>query len=1040
MKYHTFSCIVAGHLLFQFILSLLLLSNAYADDVQATDRAKVAFQTAITKGDVQQAKKILYGLEDGISRIVVFSSQKRFASMKKLESQNKPVAYEKMALFLSSINANTLYKPDWNSVTTTTTTVSGTVKDDITSQRLAGVKVIVAGRETTTDTNGVFSLTGLPEGTFDWFVIAPGFASLELTGIISADAASSRAMDFILHNTTPQKIVKGTETIDGTVVDAQTGKPIAGAKFVIAPVKADASFAKGAETDSNGHFTLTGVHVGLSELSIMPKDLLFHLPFSQKVNISGGGKIHTVVWKLERSKGEIEIPAGTWFGIVLRSDTEEPIEGARIEMKKKWTVSDKDGHFSIALPDTAESLDIKDIQAMATLSAAEKRQALEKFYATMESGDTLQLDNSYLLKASHNSYSEFSETYPAKRDINKKMVIHLDPLNIGDIEGIVVDAITGKPVGIATVQVQNQSTHSKADGTFSFKKLRSGDLILQANAQRYQTAENRISLKSLDTAQIKFELQPITVGTVMGLVVNAVDQTPLAGATITADTQTAITDVQGKFTLSDMRAGSRSIQASKPVFRAGTATVEVVAAESVNVTLKLDPITTGTVIGLALNAANQKPLADVKVTLGTLSVMTNTKGQFKLADVRAGDVLLMGSKEVFKPVTQSVKVLAAKNVDVTLKFEPITVGTLMGQVINAINQKPLAGATITAGTKSIITDAQGKFILSDMSVGPLSVQASKPVFKPSTAEVTVIAAEKVTVMLKLEPITTGVITGLALNAADKTPLANVKITLGTRTAMTDTQGRFELKDINVGDVMMQASKTAFKPASQGVKVVAAKNVNVTLRLEPITTASINGIAVDKNSQKPISGVRISISNQADETNRNGRFTFKSVNIGEVQLLAQHPDYKTNTKQIQLKPGRVYEQKVELVRRREDVIELESALRAKGTVDLYGIHFDSGKDQFKPSSLPTLQAVSEVIKDASGEIFEISGHTDSDGSDNYNLDLSKRRARTVMNWLIEHGVKSEQLKASGYGETKPIVPNNNAAGKALNRRVQLRKVR
>jgi len=132
--------------------------------------------------------------------------------------------------------------------------------------------------------------------------------------------------------------------------------------------------------------------------------------------------------------------------------------------------------------------------------------------------------------------------------------------------------------------------------------------------------------------------------------------------------------------------------------------------------------------------------------------------------------------------------------------------------------------------------------------------------------------------------------------------------------------------------------------------------------------------------------------------------------------------------------------VEMERRREDVVELENALRLKGTVDLYGIHFDSGKDQFKPSSLSTLQAVSEVIKGMQDNMFEISGHTDSDGQDAYNQNLSERRSRTVIKWLVDHGVNASQLKAKGYGESKPVVPNNTEAGKALNRRVQLRVLR
>jgi len=64
---------------------------------------------------------------------------------------------------------------------------------------------------------------------------------------------------------------------------------------------------------------------------------------------------------------------------------------------------------------------------------------------------------------------------------------------------------------------------------------------------------------------------------------------------------------------------------------------------------------------------------------------------------------------------------------------------------------------------------------------------------------------------------------------------------------------------------VQGSKDVFNPATQGVKVLAAKNAAVTLKLKPITTASISGIVVDKESQKPIAGARVSAGNLADET-------------------------------------------------------------------------------------------------------------------------------------------------------------------------------
>ena len=72
-------------------------------------------------------------------------------------------------------------------------------------------------------------------------------------------------------------------------------------------------------------------------------------------------------------------------------------------------------------------------------------------------------------------------------------------------------------------------------------------------------------------------------------------------------------------------------------------------------------------------------------------------------------------------------------------------------------------------------------------------------------------------------------------------------------------------------------------------------------------------------------------------------------------------------------------------------------------------------------------------------FEVSGHTDSDGNDASNLNLSTERAIVVKNKLISLGISGERLTTKGYGETKPISDNTSSEGKANNRRVEFLKI-
>lgn len=113
--------------------------------------------------------------------------------------------------------------------------------------------------------------------------------------------------------------------------------------------------------------------------------------------------------------------------------------------------------------------------------------------------------------------------------------------------------------------------------------------------------------------------------------------------------------------------------------------------------------------------------------------------------------------------------------------------------------------------------------------------------------------------------------------------------------------------------------------------------------------------------------------------------------------------------------------------------------AKVELDSYAktIYFNSGKDTFKPGTTENLDAIADIMKKYPGSSFNVDGHTDSDGANASNLDLSKRRAAAVAAYLVGKGVESERISSEGYGEEKPVATNKTAAGKALNRRVEIK---
>lgn len=105
-----------------------------------------------------------------------------------------------------------------------------------------------------------------------------------------------------------------------------------------------------------------------------------------------------------------------------------------------------------------------------------------------------------------------------------------------------------------------------------------------------------------------------------------------------------------------------------------------------------------------------------------------------------------------------------------------------------------------------------------------------------------------------------------------------------------------------------------------------------------------------------------------------------------------------------------------------------------------ILFDTAKSSFQKQTYPVLQAMVAILKEYPTAKFALEGHTDSDGKDALNLSLSQSRAAAVRTYLVENGIAADRLTSEGFGETKPVASNKTKAGKAQNRRVEVKLVK
>jgi outer membrane protein OmpA-like peptidoglycan-associated protein len=120
--------------------------------------------------------------------------------------------------------------------------------------------------------------------------------------------------------------------------------------------------------------------------------------------------------------------------------------------------------------------------------------------------------------------------------------------------------------------------------------------------------------------------------------------------------------------------------------------------------------------------------------------------------------------------------------------------------------------------------------------------------------------------------------------------------------------------------------------------------------------------------------------------------------------------------------------------------LEQALAQNKKVDIYSIYFSFNSDKLREESQPTLKDIAEVMRRHPDWKLQVNGHTDAIGGDQFNLDLSKRRAAAVKTALMQqYKIGGDRLATGGYGKSQPRDTNETLEGRARNRRVELMKI-
>lgn len=211
------------------------------------------------------------------------------------------------------------------------------------------------------------------------------------------------------------------------------------------------------------------------------------------------------------------------------------------------------------------------------------------------------------------------------------------------------------------------------------------------------------------------------------------------------------------------------------------------------------------------------------------------------------------------------------------------------------------------------------------------------------------------------------------------------------------------------------------------------------KLEP---KNISGIVVDCNSKAPLKGATVSIRNAGNvelfslNTGDDGSYAFTIDEYQQLKAIASAPDYQSGDLSFN-KPA----DPTATSMRNADLC-LEPIVVAKPIV-VNNIYYDFDKADLREDSYPELDKLVTMFKANPNIKVEISAHTDSKGSDEYNKRLSDARAKSVVTYLVNKGIPATQLISVGYGASQPIAPNvnddgsDNPEGRQMNRRTEFK---
>ncbi|UJR84306.1 OmpA family protein [Sandaracinus amylolyticus] len=286
----------------------------------------------------------------------------------------------------------------------------------------------------------------------------------------------------------------------------------------------------------------------------------------------------------------------------------------------------------------------------------------------------------------------------------------------------------------------------------------------------------------------------------------------------------------------------------------------------------------------------------------------------------------------------------------------------------------------------------------------------------------------------------GRVIGSVVEAGTTTPIANATVTYVGRELTpqsTAADGRFVSYELEPGEVVVDLTHPEYNAGRCSATIVAeGGDVEVRCELQPLPRLGDVRGTLRSDTGTPVVGANVQVTGPqafSVSSDAGGGFARQGLPPGTYTARIDAEGYLITQETFEVRPRETATPEITVIARpRRALVDV----RAREIIIRRQVNFATDSAEILPDSAPLLSEIADaLLRNPQIRRVEIQGHTDNQGEDAHNMDLSQRRAEAVRTWLIGLGVEADRLTAQGYGETRPLVPNITAPNRARNRRVQ-----